>query len=166
MCVTESRSSLIAALTYTISAETTDGAIGSDLIMMKTHRVWFGLTITTILAMLCSSTLRAADSSTPQEVFDGMKQSFRADKAKGVHAKYQWNLSGPNGGDWWIEVNDGKFEMGQGRIDKPDVTFITTDKNWVALSNGTLGGKWAFFTGRLKIHGSQAAARKLDEIFP
>ena len=105
-------------------------------------------------------------NATPQDVFDGMRQSFRADKAKGVHLKYQWQLSGPNGGDWWIEVNDGKFAMGRGKIDKPDVTFITTDKNWVALSNGTLGGKWAFFTGRLKIHGSQAAARKLDEIFP
>jgi putative sterol carrier protein len=105
-------------------------------------------------------------NSTPQQVFDGMRQSFQADKAKGVHLKYQWQLSGPSGGDWWIEVNDGKFQMERGKIDKPDVTFITSDKNWVALSNGTLGGKWAFFTGRLKIHGSQAAARKLDEIFP
>jgi len=105
-------------------------------------------------------------NATPQDVFDGMRQSFQADKAKGVHLKYQWQLSGPNRGDWWIEVNDGKFEMGRGKIDNPDVTFITTDKNWVALSNGTLGGKWAFFTGRLKIQGSQAAARKLDEIFP
>lgn len=105
-------------------------------------------------------------NSTPQEVFNGMRQSFQADKAKGVHLRYQWQLSGATGGEWWIEVNDGKFELARGKIDKPDVTFITSDKNWVALSNGTLSGKWAFFTGRLKIHGSQAAARKLDEIFP
>ena len=105
-------------------------------------------------------------NSTPQEVFDGMRQSFQVEKAKGVHLRYQWQLSGPSGGEWWIEVNDGKFEMGRGKIGNPDVTFVTSDKNWVALSNGTLGGKWAFFTGRLKIQGSQAAARKLDEIFP
>ncbi len=105
-------------------------------------------------------------NSTPQEVFDGMRQSFQVEKAKGVHLRYQWQLSGPSGGEWWIEVNDVKFEMGRGKIDNPDVTFVTSDKNWVALSNGTLGGKWAFFTGRLKIQGSQAAARKLDEIFP
>jgi putative sterol carrier protein len=105
-------------------------------------------------------------NATPQDVFDGMKQSFQAQKAKGVHLKYQWQLSGPQGGEWWIEVNDGKYQMGRGKIDKPDVTFVATDKNWVALSNGTLGGKWAFFTGRLKIHGSQAAASKLDQIFP
>jgi putative sterol carrier protein len=126
--------------------------------------------IASITAAIGLGTISAASNeranSTPQDVFDGMRQSFQADKAKGVHLKYQWQLSGPNGGDWWIEINDGKCEMGRGKVDNPDVAFITTDKNWVALSNGTLGGKWAFFTGRLKIHGSQAAARKLDEIFP
>jgi putative sterol carrier protein len=128
------------------------------------------LGIATIAAATGLGTISAASNeranATPQDVFDGMRQSFQADKAKGVHLKFQWQLSGPNGGDWWIEINDGKCEMGRGKVDNPDVTFVTSDKNWVALSNGTLGGKWAFFTGRLKIHGSQAAARKLDEIFP
>ena len=130
----------------------------------------FFLRIASIIAAIGVETLVAASSeptnTAPQEVFDGMRQSFRAEKAKGVHLKYQWQLSGPEGGEWWIEVSDGKFQMGRGRINNPDVTFITSDKNWVALSNGTLGGKWAFFTGRLKIRGSQSAARKLDEIFP
>ena len=105
-------------------------------------------------------------NATPQDVFDGMRRSFQADKAKGVHLKYQWQLSGPNGGDWWIEVNDGKFEMGRGKIDKPDVTFITTDKNWVALSNGTLGGKWAFFTGRLKFTAVRLRRGSWTRYFP
>ena len=130
----------------------------------------FLLRIAIIVAAIGVGTLIAASSeptnAAPQQVFDGMRQSFRAEKAKGVHLKYQWQLSGPEGGEWWIEVSDGKFQMGRGKINNPDVTFITSDKNWVALSNGTLGGKWAFFTGRLKIRGSQSAARKLDEIFP
>src|SRR5712671_6031001 len=103
--------------------------------------------------------------STPQEVFDSMRSSFQANKAKGVHARYQWDLTGPQGGEWWIDVDDGTFKMGKGKIDNPSVTFVTSDKAWVALSNGTLGGKWAYFTGRLKIRGSQSVARKLDEIF-
>ena len=131
---------------------------------------FFFLRFASIIAAIGVETLVAASSeptnTAPQEVFDGMRQSFRAEKAKGVHLKYQWQLSGPEGGEWWIEVSDGKFQMGGGKINNRDVTFITSDKNWVALSNGTLGGKWAFFTGRLKIRGSQSAARKLDEIFP
>ncbi len=137
---------------------------------MKAKNVSFYLTIATISAALGLGAFGATSSepanSTPQEVFDGMRQSFQAEKAKGVHARYQWELSGPNGGEWWIDVNDGTFKMGKGKIDNPSVTFVASDKNWVALSNGTLGGKWAFFTGRLKIHGDKGLARKLDEIFP
>jgi len=137
---------------------------------MKTKSARFYLTTVTLMTTLCVHAASAASggppSSTPQEVFDGMRKSFRAEKAKGVHARYQWELSGANGGEWWIDVNDGTFKMGTGKIDNPSVTFVTSDRNWVALSNGTLGGKWAFFTGRLKIRGDQGLARKLDEIFP
>ena len=119
------------------------------------------------ICLVTASTSPAAGSdSTPQQVFDGMRQSFQANKAKGVHARYQWELTGPNGGEWWIDVNDGTYKMGKGKIDNPSVTFITSDADWVAMSNGKLKGTWAFMTGRLKVRGSQAVARKLNEIFP
>ena len=136
---------------------------------MKAMSTRFSLTAATVVALslgVVSAASTEPANSTPQEVFDGMRKSFQAEKAKGVHARYQWELSGPKGGQWWIDVNDGTFKMGTGKIDNPSVTFVTSDKDWVALSNGTLGGKWAFFTGRLKIRGSQSLARKLDEIFP
>jgi putative sterol carrier protein len=104
--------------------------------------------------------------STPQEVFDSMRESFQVSKAKGVHARYQWDLSGPQGGEWWIDVNDGKYKMGKGKIENPNVTFVATDKDWVAVSNHQLGGTWAYLSGRLKIRGDQGLARKLGEIFP
>src|ERR1700757_3703644 len=101
---------------------------------MKTNRICLAL----MVALAFSDVALAEDNSTPQQVFDGMRQSFQADKAKGVHAKYQWQLSGPNGGEWWIDVNDGTFKMGRGKIDNPTVTFITSDNDWVAMSNGKL----------------------------
>jgi putative sterol carrier protein len=104
--------------------------------------------------------------STPQEVFDSMRGSFQSAKAKGVHARYQWDLSGPQGGEWWIDVNDGTYKMGKGKIDNPSVTFVAKDKDWVAVSNHQMGGTWAYLTGRLKIRGDQGLARKLGEIFP
>jgi putative sterol carrier protein len=104
--------------------------------------------------------------STPQEVFNSMRGSFQAGKARGIHARYQWQLSGPDGGEWWIDVEDGRYKMGRGKIKNPDVTFIARDKDWVAISNGQLGGTWAYLTGRLKIRGNRQLARKLGEIFP
>jgi putative sterol carrier protein len=118
------------------------------------------------LAGLANAASSEKPNAIPQDVFDGMKQSFQADKAKGVRASYQWELSGPNGGEWWIAVNDGTFKMGRGKISNPSVTFITSDKDWVAMCKGKLKGTWAYLTGRLKVRGSQSIARKLDEIFP
>jgi putative sterol carrier protein len=117
---------------------------------------------------LCAATAAAAGhaNSTPQEVFDGMRGSFQPAKAKGVHASYQWDLSGPHGGEWWIEVNDGTCKMGTGKIASPSVTFIAKDKDWVAICNDQLSGTWAYVTGRLKVRGDQGVARKLGEIFP
>lgn len=137
---------------------------------MKRRGIRSCLATAAFLAMFGSSVLNAAsnepDNETPQQVFDGMRENFKPEKAKGVHARYQWILSGPNGGDWWVEVNDGTHKMGRGKIDNPNVTFICSDKTWVALSNGKLKGTWAYLTGRLKVRGDQNVARKLDEIFP
>ena len=137
---------------------------------MKSRNGYLPLAIAAILMVVSLGATSAASkepsTSTPQQVFDGMRQSFQANKAKGVHARYQWELSGPNGGEWWIDVKDGTYQMGKGKIDNPSVTFITSDADWVAMSNGKLKGTWAFMTGRLKVRGSQAVARKLNEIFP
>ncbi len=108
----------------------------------------------------------ATDSTRPQDVFDGMKQSFRPDRANGVNARFLFELSGPTGGRWWIEVKDDKCQFGRGLVPHPSVTFVASDKDWVALSNGDLPGVWAVVTGRLKIRGDHRLARKLDEMFP
>jgi alkyl sulfatase BDS1-like metallo-beta-lactamase superfamily hydrolase len=104
--------------------------------------------------------------STPQDVFDAMRGSFQPAKAKGVHARYQWDLSGPHGGEWWIDVNDGTYQMGKGKIPNANVTFIAKDKDWVAICHDQLSGTWAYLTGRLKVRGDQNVARKLGEMFP
>ena len=120
------------------------------------------------VAMCAGAAVSLADrtESTPQDVFDGMRGSFQPAKAKGVHARYQWDLSGPHGGEWWIEVNDGTYKIGKGKISDPNVTFIVSDKDWVAICHDQLSGIWAYFTGRLKVRGDQTVARKLGEIFP
>lgn len=127
------------------------------------------LSAATLIAVLALNAAGASsgesDNSTPQEVFNGMRKNFHAEKAEGVHVRYAFQLSGPNGGDWFVEVSDGKCKIDQGKIENPDVTFIASDQDWVALSNGKLKGWWAYLTGRLKIRGDQNLARKLGEMF-
>ncbi len=137
--------------------------------MTKAKRAFCYFTTAIIFSSVCLNASGAgseeSDNSTPKDVYDGMRESFRTEKAKGVHVRYQWQLSGANGGQWWIEVNDGKCKIDKGKIDNANVTFIASDKDWVALSNGKLKGWWAYLTGRLTIRGDQSLARKLDEMF-
>jgi putative sterol carrier protein len=106
------------------------------------------------------------DPTSPDEVFAQMEHSFRSDRARGQHLRYQFNFTDPQAGKWWIDIEDGAYTMGKGTIQHPDVTFNCTGADWVRLSNGTLGGLQAFFTGRLRVSGNQFTAHKLDEIFP
>src|ERR1043166_8344188 len=128
------------------------------------------LSTNAIAVAVCLGAINASaashDDSTPQDVFDSMRGSFQPAKAKGVHARYQWDLSGPNGGQWWIDVEDGTYKMGKGKIPNPSVTFIGKDQDWVAICHDQLSGTWAYLTGRLKVRGDQNVARKLGEIFP
>jgi putative sterol carrier protein len=147
-----------------------EGMMKPEVSYYRSSRRHLFPTISAFSLVICIGAANVAASehmdSTPQEVFDSMRGSFQAAKAKGVHARYQWDLSGPQGGEWWIDVNDGKYKMGKGKIDNPNVTFVAKDKDWVAVSNGQIGGTWAYLTGRLKIRGDQGLARKLGEMFP
>jgi putative sterol carrier protein len=113
-----------------------------------------------------AATSAEPDPTSPDEVFEQMRHSFRADKARGQHLKFQFNFGDPQGGRWWLEINDGAYTMGKGAVPRPDVTLTCTGADWVRLANGTLSGWKAFLTGRLRVKGSQFQAHKLDEIFP
>ena len=136
---------------------------------MKNRRSYVLLAFAALaLASPCQAHRRTdtQHNSTPQQALDKRQNAFQADKAKGLHASYQWALSGPNGGDWWLIVNDGTYKTGRGKIHNPNVTFVESDKDWVAMSNKTLNVSWAYLTGRLKIQGSHGLVKELDKIFP
>ena len=56
--------------------------------------------------------------------------------------------------------------MGRGKIHNPNVTFVASDEDWVAMSNKTLNVSLAYLTGHLKIQGSHRLVKELDKIFP
>ena len=137
---------------------------------MKNKRLYVLLAFAALaLASPCKAQQRRANgqhNSTPQQALDKRQDAFQADKAKGVHASYRGGLSGTNGGDWRLIVNDGTYKTGSGKIHNPNVTFVASDKDWVAMSNKTLNVSWAYLTGRLKIQGSHRLVKELDKIFP
>ena len=50
----------------------------------------------------------------PQEIFDQMAANLNADAAKGMNSTIQFNLSGDDGGQWYVTIKDGKAEVNKG----------------------------------------------------
>jgi hypothetical protein len=105
--------------------------------MMKNKRLYVLLVFAALAFASPCQAQNGAINSTPQQALDKRQDAFQADEAKGVHASYQWELSGPNGGDWWLIVNNGTYKTGRGKIHNPNVTFAASDEDWVAMSNKT-----------------------------
>ena len=114
------------------------GLAGQRRLLLLTSTVGLAISISTAIGAAAGQV-----ESTPQDIFDAMRGSFQPAKAKGVHARYQWDLSGPHGGEWWIKVNDGTYQMGKGRISNPTVTFMEKNGGHIAPSPpGISGERW------------------------
>lgn len=99
------------------------------------------------------------------EIFPIMVSRFIPAKAEGVNAVIQFNLSGDNGGQFWLRIADGKCEAGQGQAENPKMTLKAAADDWYAVSSGKLNAMQAFMSGKIKIEGDMGMAMKLQTMF-
>jgi putative sterol carrier protein len=85
-------------------------------------------------------------------------------KISGANGVFQFNLSGDNGGSFYVKIADGKAELGEGTYDNPDVTISVSADNLLKMMEGKLNGTTAFMTGKLKVKGNMALAMKLQAL--
>lgn len=104
--------------------------------------------------------------ATLQELKDRLGSTFRADKSSGVDSVYQFDLSGDNGGQFWLKVKDGAFEAGEGAHDAPTITLSAAAADFFGVVNGDTAAMSAFMAGKIKIKGDMGQALKLQSIFP
>src|SRR5579864_63243 len=82
------------------------------------------------------------------------------EEAKAIGAKFQLNVTGPNGGEWNIDVSSsGPFcKPGSGPA---DCTIAIGDEDFQKLvENPGANGVQLFFAGKLKVTGNQMLATK------
>lgn len=85
------------------------------------------------------------------QVFPKMMDSFQPEKAEGLNALIQFDLSGDNGGLYWIKIAGGAVEHGQGPATNPAMTLKTSADDFHALVNGNLNPMQAFMMGKIKV---------------
>src|SRR5260370_39993285 len=103
---------------------------------------------------------------TVSTIFENFCTVFQADKAQNDSATIQFNLSGDNGGLYWLKIANGTCESGAGTASgTPDMTLLTTGEDWLAVANGQLNPMTAFMQGKIKVQGNMGLALKLQQWF-
>jgi putative sterol carrier protein len=102
---------------------------------------------------------------TVREIFEAMPASFQPGAAAGLVAVIQFDIRGPDGGAWYAEIRDGSLALREGMHPAPSATVRSTDADYLAVANGTLGEMKAFLTGKIRVSGNLAVAMKLNRLF-
>lgn len=87
------------------------------------------------------------------------------DAAKEIGAKFQINIEGDGGGQWFIDCTDNP-KVEEGNPGGADVTIdVAEDDFQKLLENPQANGMQLFFAGKLKVQGNQMLAMKLQKLF-
>ncbi|GIL12496.1 MAG: hypothetical protein DWB42_00230 [Chloroflexi bacterium] len=100
------------------------------------------------------------------QIFPTMaNERFVPSKAEGVNAIIQFNLSGENGGLYWLKIVEGVCTAGEGQAENPKMTLKAAADDWHAVSTGKINAMQAFMSGKLKIEGDMGLAMKMQTMF-
>src|SRR5947207_4572942 len=102
---------------------------------------------------------------TPEEIFKEMPANLNDDAAKGMNATVQFNLSGDNGGQWYVRIKEGKAEVTKGTASSPNMALSMSASYYVDMIVGELDGQMAFMSGKLKVSGDMGLAMKMQSLF-
>jgi putative sterol carrier protein len=102
---------------------------------------------------------------TVAETFETMKTLFNPAAAADMNKTIQWNISGDEAGKWAFKIADQTCELIPGGVEKPDLTMMMSDKDWLAIAEGRLDPMNAFMTGKVKTAGDMMLALRLQQLF-
>jgi putative sterol carrier protein len=104
-------------------------------------------------------------SMSVQERFATLTKRFLPEKAKGVDARFQFDLSGSGGGKWYVEIKGGKITVKEGSGPNPTVTLKASAEDYLKIANGEMSKTWAFIRGKVKVDGDRDVLGKFDQYF-
>lgn len=106
-----------------------------------------------------------ATSEEVSAIFEGMATRFVPEKAQGVNATILFELSGDNGGTYWLKIADGACTTGQGAVDNPNLTVKAPADLWYDVAHGKANVMQAFMGGKLSVKGDMGLGMKLQSMF-
>lgn len=83
-------------------------------------------------------------------IFPEMMNTFRPDKAQGITAMIQFDLSGDNGGLFWVKVDNGEVSHGEGSVEA-NLTVKAVADDFHEIAGGKMNPMQAFMMGKIKV---------------
>jgi len=103
---------------------------------------------------------------TVKEFFQSLPAKLDREAAEDVGAVYQFDLSGPQGGQYLLRIQDGICTIEEGTHTDPHVTLTMASEDCIKVLNGELSGPAIAMSGRLQISGDIGLAMQLKSLFP
>ena len=100
-----------------------------------------------------------------KELIQQLIENFPPDKAAGLDAEVQLNLTGEGGGSWVIQFSGGKLSARDGKAAAPRLTVTTALADILAVSDGKLDAMAAFMQGKIKLDGDVGLAMRMVNLF-
>jgi putative sterol carrier protein len=104
-------------------------------------------------------------SSEARELIQGMPASFKPEKAGSTKALIQLALTGEGGGQWVVDVADGKCDVREETAPEANVTVTMDAADFVSLTKGRLNPVQAFMGGKIKVTGNVGLVMQLMQWF-
>ena len=104
-------------------------------------------------------------ASLAEQIMKGMQGAFIADKAAGVDAVVQFNLTGDGGGQYTMTFKDGKLGVEPGTAPNAKMTITATAQDYADIATGKLNPMAAFSSGKIKIGGDMMFGMKFMSFF-
>ncbi|MDZ4671332.1 MAG: SCP2 sterol-binding domain-containing protein [Phototrophicales bacterium] len=102
---------------------------------------------------------------TVSEIHSMMVQGFIPEKAEGINAVIQFDLSGDNAGQFYLVVENGTVEAHEGLSENPKMTLKAATEDYYNVATGKTNAMQAFMTGKIKITGDMSLAMKMQSMF-
>ncbi len=93
------------------------------------------------------------------------EKAFKPEVAEGVEAVIQYHLTGEEGGDWIIHIQEGKCKVAEGTAENPKMTLTADAQDFKDVLTGQANGMQYFMQGKLKLAGDLNLAMKLTSFF-
>ena len=96
----------------------------------------------------------------------GMPTRFAGEKAAGLDATIQFLISGEDGGNFVLHINDGTCTANEGLEASPTLTLRMSSETYIGMAIGKLKGPQAFFMRKLRFEGEIKLLMKMHSLFP